>query len=356
MNAYLDALRRYFDFSGRSTRSQFWLFTLGFVIVSIIALIVDTAIGSGAVEEPGIVTSLVLIGHLIPSLSVTVRRLHDINRSGWWVLIGLIPLVGSIVLLVFACTASTLGANRFGPHPTGKGETPASAPAPAAQTPSQGTTLSAIAAMAVIVTLAAPPTANAAEHDAPLNAIYRVYADYCDPEFFGRAYLGDGAIDPQTYQTYERQLFVKHGSNCTRFYYNEVLVSQYQDRLLTFFPEAFPPGRSTLAPGHQGLLGAVLWARWIIAEGDCRIGSNETSMLFAQQAIHVQPLLDMMTYADARRVGTGAAAVGLFMFGMPLPIDVAAVDLCDNLATVAGYISKSLTSQGLVPPDTFADH
>lgn len=354
MNAYLDALRRYFDFSGRSTRSQFWLFTLGAIMASIAALIVDGASGSGTAGEPGLVTSLVLLGHLIPSLSVMVRRLHDIDRSGWWVLLGLVPLVGSIVLLVFACTASTAGANRFGPHPMGKTEPPTPAPAPAAQSPSQGTTLPALAALAVVLALGTPSPVSAAEHHAPLNAIYRVYTDYCDPEFFGRAYLGDGAVDPQTYQLYERQLFVQHGSNCTRFYYDEVLVSQYQDRLLTYFPEAFPAGRSTLARGEQSLLGTVLWTRWVINEGGCQIGEN-TSILLAQEAVHLQRLLDALTYSDARRVGSGAAAVGFMIFGMPIPIDVTAAELCDRVAMAANLIAQSLTSQRLVPPETFAN-
>lgn len=119
MNAYLDAMRRYASFSGRSTRSQFWLYTLFFGILLVVAAIVD-----GVIEGPGntgVVSGVVVLAHLIPSLAVTVRRLHDIDRTGWWALIGLIPLLGSIVLLVFSCTASTQGPNRFGP-PVGEWE------------------------------------------------------------------------------------------------------------------------------------------------------------------------------------------------------------------------------------------
>ncbi|MCJ7997999.1 DUF805 domain-containing protein [Rhizobium cremeum] len=109
MSAYLTAMRRYFDFAGRSTRSEFWLFTLALMILMVIAIAVDSAI-----ESPGVLAGLVYVAHVIPSLSVTARRLHDIDRSGWWVLIGFVPLVGSIILLVFACTGGTDAPNRFG--------------------------------------------------------------------------------------------------------------------------------------------------------------------------------------------------------------------------------------------------
>lgn len=112
MNAYFDAMRRYVDFSGRSTRSQYWLYTLILLIIAVLGIIIDGAIGSGPADGPGIVTVLIMLAHFIPSLAVTVRRLHDIDRSGWWVLIGLVPLIGAITLLVFTCTGSS-GPNRF---------------------------------------------------------------------------------------------------------------------------------------------------------------------------------------------------------------------------------------------------
>ncbi|ATN32513.1 hypothetical protein ACO34A_01650 [Rhizobium sp. ACO-34A] len=124
MSAYLTALHRYFDFAGRSTRSEFWLFTLTLMILMVIAIAVDSAI-----ESPGVLAGLVYAAHVIPSFSVTVRRLHDIDRSGWWVLIGFVPLVGSIVLLVFACTGGTDTPNRFGVR---RGSPASPAPAPAA--------------------------------------------------------------------------------------------------------------------------------------------------------------------------------------------------------------------------------
>ena len=128
VSAYLNAMRRYFDFSGRSTRSQYWLFTLFLLIIGIVAIVIDGAAGLGRLSSGfGPVTALVLLIHLIPSWSLTVRRLHDIGRSGWWVLIGLIPILGVIVMLVFLCTASKPTPNRGSPtrsEPTAYAEPP----------------------------------------------------------------------------------------------------------------------------------------------------------------------------------------------------------------------------------------
>jgi uncharacterized membrane protein YhaH (DUF805 family) len=128
MKSYINAMRRYFDFSGRSTRAQFWLFSLVMLVMVIIAIIIDSAISS----QPGIITALVVIAHLLPSLAVTVRRLHDINRSSWWVFIQLVPLIGLIVMLVFLCSGSTQGPNRFGPAVGGQGGAAAAGGAPVA--------------------------------------------------------------------------------------------------------------------------------------------------------------------------------------------------------------------------------
>ncbi|HEY4201294.1 MAG TPA: DUF805 domain-containing protein [Devosiaceae bacterium] len=117
MKSYLDAMQRYFDFSGRSSRTQYWLFALIGTIIALIAGILDGALGTrAAATSVGILGGLVGLVHFIPALAVGVRRLHDINRTGWWLLIALVPLVGAIVLLVFYCTPSTPGPNRFGPQ------------------------------------------------------------------------------------------------------------------------------------------------------------------------------------------------------------------------------------------------
>ncbi len=113
MNAYFDGLRKYATFSGRATRSQFWLFFLFLFIFVTIGLVIDDAMGTTN-RDGGLVAGLIFVAHLLPYSAVTVRRLHDIDRSGWWFWIALVPLVGSIVLIVFLCTGSTPGANRFG--------------------------------------------------------------------------------------------------------------------------------------------------------------------------------------------------------------------------------------------------
>jgi len=106
MDWYLGPLRRYAEFHGRSSRKEYWLFLLGQVIFGLIAALV-------AIELYGVF----LLATIIPSLAVYVRRLHDTNRSGWWVLIGLIPLVGNIVLFIFLVTRGTSGDNDYGPDP-----------------------------------------------------------------------------------------------------------------------------------------------------------------------------------------------------------------------------------------------
>ena len=116
MNAYTDAMRRYIDVSGRTSRSKFWLFVLFYIIIYIVASVIDSvAFGSGFGQGFGIVTGIVSLVHLIPSITVGVRRLHDTDRSGWWILISLIPLIGAIWLLVLYCFSGTPGGNRFGP-------------------------------------------------------------------------------------------------------------------------------------------------------------------------------------------------------------------------------------------------
>lgn len=113
MDWYLKVLRNYVTFSGRARRKEYWMFVLFNIIVSVILGIVDYLLfgGSGML---GIIYSLAI---LLPSVAVLVRRLHDTNRSGWWVLIILIPIIGSLVLLVFAVLEGEKETNRFGPDP-----------------------------------------------------------------------------------------------------------------------------------------------------------------------------------------------------------------------------------------------
>ena len=115
VEAIKDGFGKYVTFSGRSSRSAYWYWVLFAFIVAVVATIIDVAIGSRIVS---LITTLAL---LLPGLAVGIRRLHDIGRSGWWILIALVPFIGAIVLLVFALQPSD-GPNRFGERPdTGQG-------------------------------------------------------------------------------------------------------------------------------------------------------------------------------------------------------------------------------------------
>ena len=113
--AITSAFRNYVNFTGRAPRSAFWYWVLFYILVSIPVSIVDVLIAPDATVRP--LSTLLGLGLLLPYLAVDVRRLHDIDRSGWWLFIGLIPLVGAIILIVWACQRGTDGPNRFGPDP-----------------------------------------------------------------------------------------------------------------------------------------------------------------------------------------------------------------------------------------------
>ncbi len=107
-DAVRTCLQKYVDFSGRAGRPEYWWFFLFNVLVSVVMEIINAIIGT---QILGIIVSLAL---LLPSIAVGVRRLHDTNRSGWWILIGLIPLVGWIVLIIFFVTKGDAAPNQYG--------------------------------------------------------------------------------------------------------------------------------------------------------------------------------------------------------------------------------------------------
>jgi uncharacterized membrane protein YhaH (DUF805 family) len=112
MNWYLKVLRQYADFEGRASRTEFWMFVLFNLIFSIAANVLDYLFGTNYVFS-GIYNLAVLI----PSLAVSVRRLHDINKSGWMILVGLIPVIGAIWLLILFIMEGTPGENQYGANP-----------------------------------------------------------------------------------------------------------------------------------------------------------------------------------------------------------------------------------------------
>ena len=151
-------IQRYADFSGRAPRAEYWWYFLGTMIAYLVVMIVENIVGlDGTVGPYGPLSLILMLGLLVPGLAVTVRRLHDTNRSGWWILIAVIPyfilgvltagaiasgsmgamasagllglvaMAGAIVLLVFMVLPGTKGDNRFGADPYGGASTRAAA-------------------------------------------------------------------------------------------------------------------------------------------------------------------------------------------------------------------------------------
>ncbi|UTP39125.1 DUF805 domain-containing protein [Phenylobacterium sp. LH3H17] len=130
MDMMFEPIRKYAQFSGRARRKEYWMFCLLIIGIEIVFYTLMGILGAGPMMagDPTVgvnpaagllmlVFSVVMLGLFIPSLAVSFRRLHDTNRSAWWLLIALIPLLGVVVLLVFMLLDGTQGDNRFGPDP-----------------------------------------------------------------------------------------------------------------------------------------------------------------------------------------------------------------------------------------------
>ncbi len=118
MNWYLEVLKKYAVFSGRARRKEYWFFVLFNIIISIVLAVIDGVTGSFSPEAGmGLLGGIYTLAVLIPGIAVSVRRLHDTERSGWWLLIALVPLIGAIVLLVFMVQDSKPGQNQYGANP-----------------------------------------------------------------------------------------------------------------------------------------------------------------------------------------------------------------------------------------------
>ncbi|MFB7776644.1 DUF805 domain-containing protein [Streptomyces bauhiniae] len=111
MHWYVDVLKKYAVFSGRARRQEYWMFTLFSLIISIVLTILDNAL------DINFLAGIYALAVLVPSLAVGVRRLHDTSRSGWWLLLVLIPFIGAIVLIVFFAIEGKPEANEYGPNP-----------------------------------------------------------------------------------------------------------------------------------------------------------------------------------------------------------------------------------------------
>jgi uncharacterized membrane protein YhaH (DUF805 family) len=124
MEWYLKVMKENFsNFSGRARRKEFWMWYLFYVIVLIVAMILDGVLGTGFEISYGVTTPygwiyiIAAVAHVIPGLAVSVRRLHDVGKSGWFMFISLIPIIGGIWLLVLMCTDGDSSENAYGPSP-----------------------------------------------------------------------------------------------------------------------------------------------------------------------------------------------------------------------------------------------
>ncbi len=112
MNWYFEVLRKYAVFSGRARRKEYWMFFLFNIIIFIALGVIESIVGTNSV-----IALFYMLAILLPGLAVTVRRLHDTGKSAWWVLIGLVPLIGPIVMLVFMVKEGQAIDNQYGPNP-----------------------------------------------------------------------------------------------------------------------------------------------------------------------------------------------------------------------------------------------
>jgi len=112
MNWYLEVLKKYAEFNGRARRTEYWMFCLFNFIIGFVLSFIESIIGTGSV-----LLTIYFLAVLIPSIAVSIRRLHDTDRSGWWLLITLIPFIGGLILIIFTVQDSQAGDNQFGPNP-----------------------------------------------------------------------------------------------------------------------------------------------------------------------------------------------------------------------------------------------
>lgn len=121
MEWMLMPLQRYADFSGRSRRKEYWMFfLLTLIVYFVLAFIGSMGAAPGEMNTIGLILmGIFVLGIIIPSLAVQVRRFHDQDKSGWFVLLNFIPFVGGLIVLVFMVMEGTRGENRYGPDPKG---------------------------------------------------------------------------------------------------------------------------------------------------------------------------------------------------------------------------------------------
>ena len=118
MDWFVTVLKRYAVFTGRAGRPEFWSFTLVYLVSSVVLSFIDGILGTTSARTGvGLLSGVFAVALFVPALAVTVRRLHDCDRSGWWTVISLVPVLGALVLLVLVLLKGTPGPNRFGSGP-----------------------------------------------------------------------------------------------------------------------------------------------------------------------------------------------------------------------------------------------
>lgn len=117
MKWFISAFKKAFNFRDRSRRQEYWMFTLVAFLITLLLTWIEVAAGLEIEENIGLLTTIFSILIFIPSLSLTIRRLHDTGKSGWWILLTFVPFIGWIILLVFMVQTSEPGINSFGSNP-----------------------------------------------------------------------------------------------------------------------------------------------------------------------------------------------------------------------------------------------
>jgi len=119
MEWYIKVLKQYADFKGRARRKEFWMFTLFNFLATAAATILDNVLGLTFADDIpyGPIYVIYVLGVLVPGIAVGIRRLHDVNKSGWWIFIALVPLLGTLYLLYLNVKEGDAGKNQYGPDP-----------------------------------------------------------------------------------------------------------------------------------------------------------------------------------------------------------------------------------------------
>ncbi|MEG2173935.1 MAG: DUF805 domain-containing protein [Oscillospiraceae bacterium] len=117
MSWYIKVIKNYFNFSGRARRKEYWMFALFNIIISFVLKMVDQGIGLSITQQVGVLSGIYGLFVMIPSLSLLFRRLHDVGKSAWWLLIVIIPVIGWIWLLVYTLMEGAAGDNQYGSNP-----------------------------------------------------------------------------------------------------------------------------------------------------------------------------------------------------------------------------------------------